>query len=86
MILLLLETGCKFSEIIGLDAEDIYLDNYLPFIIIRSNKIRKIQNLNKLRTVPLVGSTLLTLKKMKEEKNNFFLMTLQKKKRFQKKG
>ena len=43
MILLLLETGCKFSEIIGLDAEDIYLDNYLPFIIIRSNKIRKIQ-------------------------------------------
>ena len=47
MILLLLETGCKFSEIIVLDTEDIYLDNYLPFIIIRSNKIRKIQNLNK---------------------------------------
>ena len=86
MILLLLETGCKFSEIIGLDAEDIYLDNYLPFIIIRSNKIRKIQNLNKLRTVPLVGSTLLTLKKNeRRKKNNFFLMTLQKRKGFRKK-
>ena len=66
LILFLIDTGCSFAEILGLDIDDIYLDSYLPFIIIRSNNLRKIRNLNRLRTVPLVGLSLWAIKKMCE--------------------
>ena len=55
LILFLIDTGCSFAEILGLDIDDIYLDSYLPFIIIRSNNLRKIRNLNRLRTVSISG-------------------------------
>ena len=67
LILILMDTGCTFTEIVGLDVDDIYLDSYLPFIIIRSNNQRKIKNLNKLRTVPLVGLSLLAFQKINND-------------------
>ena len=59
-----------FEEIVGIDSDDIYLDSYLPFIIIRSNKRRVIRNVNKLRTVPLLGNSLWSIQKINENKVN----------------
>ena len=42
----------------------------MPFIIIRSNKRRIIKNVNKLRTVPLLGNTLWSMQKINENKLN----------------
>ena len=67
LILILMDTGCTFTEIVGLGVDDIYLDSYLPFIIIRSNNQRKIKNLNKLRTVPLIGLSLLAFQKINND-------------------
>ena len=67
LILILMDTGCTFAEIAGLGVDDIYLDSYLPFIIIRSNNQRKIKNLNKLRTVPLIGLSLLAFQKINND-------------------
>jgi integrase len=81
ILLLLMDTGCTISEIIGLSEDDIYLDSYLPFIIIRTNHFRKIKNVNKLRTIPLVGSSLWAINKINRHfnKNNFFKMSKLKK-------
>ena len=81
ILLLLMDTGCTISEIIGLSEDDIYLDSYLPFIIIRTNHFRKIKNVNKLRTIPLVGSSLWAINKINRhfKKNNFFKMSKLKK-------
>ena len=87
LILLLIDSGCTFEEIVGIDSDDIYLDSYLPFIIIRSNKRRVIRNVNKLRTVPLLGNSLWSIQKINENKLNkkkFF--TLSKKDRDNLKG
>ncbi len=74
VILLLMDTGCTIKEVVGITADDIYLDSYLPFVIIRSNRFRKIHNVNKLRTVPLVGLALWALEKIKSNAkyNDFF--------------
>lgn len=81
ILLLLMDTGCTISEIIGLSEDDIYLDSYLPFIIIRTNHFRKIKNVNKLRTIPLVGSSLWAINKINRhfKKHNFFKMSKLKK-------
>ena len=72
-----MDTGCTISEIIGLSEDDIYLDSYLPFIIIRTNHFRKIKNVNKLRTIPLVGSSLWAINKINRHfKNIIFLKCL----------
>ena len=81
LILLLIDSGCAFEEIVGIDSEDIYMDSYLPFIIIRSNKRRLIKNVSKLRTVPLLGNTLWSMQKINENKLKKKFLTLSKKDR-----
>ena len=44
------------------------MDSYLPFIIIRSNKRRVIKNVNKVRTVPLLGNSLWSIQKINDNK------------------
>ena len=68
LILLLIDSGCTFEEIAGINAEDIYMDSYLPFVIIRSNKRRIIRNISKLRTVPLLGNSLWSMQKITKNK------------------
>ena len=55
---IMFETGCSYSEIIGLESEDVDLNKYNPYIVIRSNSVRQINNIYKRRTVPLVGISL----------------------------
>ena len=58
ILAVIVNTGCSFREIIGLSITDIYIDHYQSFITIRSNRLRQIKNLYKIRTVPLVGLSL----------------------------
>ena len=55
IIAMLFNTGCSFKELIGLESNDVNLDKINPFIIIRSNFNRTITNINKIRTIPLIG-------------------------------
>ncbi len=63
---LIIDTGCSFSEIVGLKTEDINLDKYNPYIVIRSNSLRQIKNLYKKRIIPLVGTSFKVAKKIKK--------------------
>ena len=50
---LLGETGCRLAEIVGLELQDIDMENEL--IHIRPNSIRRLKTRNSERTLPLVG-------------------------------
>ena len=50
---LLGETGCRLAEIVGLELQDIDMENEL--IHIRPNLIRRLKTRNSERTLPLVG-------------------------------
>ena len=64
------ETGCSYSEIIGLESEDVDLNKYNPYFVIRSNSIRQIKNLYKKRTIPLVGISLNKIQKIYKINNS----------------
>ena len=55
LLSVMLYTGCNLYELMGLDLNDIYIDNFQSFIIIRNNSIRPIKSVYKIRTIPLVG-------------------------------
>ena len=50
---LLGETGCRLAEIVGLELQDIDMENEL--VHIRPNSIRRLKTPNSKRTLPLVG-------------------------------
>ena len=59
------ETGARESEIIGLDElADIFLDEEVPFIWIRSNRFRSLKTPGSDRKIPLVGVGLLAAKEI----------------------
>ncbi len=66
---IMLDTGCSYSEIIGLESEDVDLNKYNPYIIIRSNSIRQINNIYKRRVIPLVGISLNKIEKIYQFSN-----------------
>ena len=70
---LIYNTGCSFSEVIGLKNEDISLGKYNPYLVIRSNEIRNINNIYKRRVIPLVGLSLKSMKKINILESNSFL-------------
>ena len=55
---LMTNTGCRLSEIIGLKKEDIYLNDYQNYIVIRSNSKRKIKSIFRKRVMPLTKISL----------------------------
>lgn len=57
---LLGETGCRLAEIVGLELQDIDMQNEL--IHIRPNAIRRLKTRNSKRTLPLVGYAKLAMK------------------------
>ena len=70
---IMFETGCSYSEIIGLESEDVNLNKYNPYIVIRSNSIRQIKNVYKRRIIPLVGISLKKIQKIYKINNTGFL-------------
>ena len=61
---IMIETGCSYSEIIGLESEDVDLNKYNPYVIIRSNSLRQVKNIYKRRIIPLVGISLDKIRKI----------------------
>tara|TARA_B100000963_G_scaffold117161_1_gene102048 strand:- start:173 stop:1438 length:1266 start_codon:yes stop_codon:yes gene_type:complete len=70
---IMLETGCSYSEIVGLESEDVDLNKYNPYIVIRSNSIRQVKNIYRRRTIPLVGISLSKIQKIYQINNKGFL-------------
>ena len=72
MIGLMINTGLSVSEIVGLNDDEINLNQFNPYIIIRSNKIRMIKNIYKRRVIPLVGCSFDSVKKLNIISNEEF--------------
>ena len=68
---LLGETGCRLAEIVGLELEDIDMQNEL--VHIRPNSIRRLKTPNSERTLPLVGSAKLAMELALEQADERYL-------------
>jgi integrase len=68
---LLGETGCRLAEIVGLELQDIDMENEL--IHIRPNSIRRLKTRNSERTLPLVGYAKVAMKLALEQADDMYL-------------
>jgi len=68
---LLGETGCRLAEIVGLELQDIDMQNDL--IHIRPNSIRRLKTRNSNRTLPLVGYAKVAMKLALKEADEQYL-------------
>ncbi len=55
---MMMDTGARESELIGLDEADFFLDDPVPHIWIRKNAIRSLKTKDSDRKIPLVGMSL----------------------------
>jgi len=55
---LLLDTGARIAEVVGLWCEDVVLDHETPHIVIHENAQRRLKTKASVRKVPLVGAAL----------------------------
>ena len=58
LIALISDTGLRLAEAVGLQKEDIFIDEHISFINIRKNKIRSLKTTSSTRIIPLVGVSL----------------------------
>lgn len=56
--LMMIQTGCRTKEAMGLLVRDLKLNTNVPHFQLRINKIRPLKNLNSVRDVPIVGDLL----------------------------
>ena len=68
---LLGETGCRLAEIVGLELQDIDMENEL--VHIRPNSIRRLKTPNSKRTLPLVGYAKIALEQALKESDEKYL-------------
>lgn len=59
----MIETGCRPSELANLDEANIILDNDIPHIRIRAGESRQLKSVASVRDIPLVGVSLEAMKK-----------------------
>ena len=60
----ILNTGISVNELIGINRNEINLNQFNPYILIRSNDLRKINNIYKKRIIPLVGVSFESMDKL----------------------
>lgn len=70
---MLLDTGARLSDIIGLKVADVQLDAEIPHIIIHKNLFRRLKTKASMRKVPLVGSALLCAKRAVASASTLYL-------------
>ena len=61
---MLINTGARPSELLGLELADIHLAASVPFIHIQSNKTHALKTVHSERQIPLVGVSLDAAKKL----------------------
>lgn len=64
LIYMMTETGARESELIGLLPEDYFLNEEVPHVWIRKNKLRGLKTKTSERKIPLVGTALMAAKKI----------------------
>lgn len=64
LFIMLIETGARPKEIIGLLPEDYCLDDEVPHVWIRKNRIRNLKRDSTARRIPLVGVSLTAAKQI----------------------
>jgi integrase len=71
LVAMLLDTGARLAEIVGLQAADLRLDAQVPHILIREDlaKGRTLKNAYSARRVPLVGEALWAAGRLREGMN-----------------
>ncbi|WP_404420012.1 tyrosine-type recombinase/integrase [Marinospirillum sp.] len=72
---LLLDTGARIAEIVGLRLDDVALDAETPHIIIKENPLRRLKTKASKRKVPLVGHALIAARRAKEKAEGPYLFT-----------
>ena len=65
--LMLVNTGCRISEVVGLLVDDVYLEEEIPFIQIQAHAHRTLKTKTSSRTIPLTGITLAAATILKSE-------------------
>jgi len=68
IVLVLIETGCRPSEIANLEPQDIHLDVDVPYISICAKENRELKTKSSKREIPLVG---VALSAMRQAPNGF---------------
>ena len=58
MTLMLVNTGCRIAEVVGLLLDDVHLDEDIPHIKIQPHPHRSLKTKTSLRTIPLTGVSL----------------------------
>lgn len=71
---LLMDTGMRISEAVGLQSEDIVLDAEVPHIKLYRNTMRRLKTKNSKRLIPLVGASLLAAHRLKEGCKTTYLL------------
>jgi integrase len=64
LVLMMIETGARESELIGLTPDDYFLDAEIPHIWIRKNKLRTLKTKSSDRKIPLVGISLVAAREV----------------------
>jgi integrase len=64
LIYMMVETGARESELIGLMPEDYFLNEKIPYIWIRKNQLRSLKTRTSDRQIPLVGVSLMAAKRI----------------------
>ena len=62
IVQVLIETGCRPSEIANLEPQDIHLDEDVPYISICAKENRELKTKSSKREIPLVGVALLAMR------------------------
>lgn len=70
---LLLDTGARISEVVGMQREDLVLSAETPHIVIRENPKRRLKTKASRRKVPLVGRALLAAQRAIESASDQYL-------------
>jgi integrase len=69
LVLFLLYTGCRISDVSGLQVRDINLTENIPTIYLRDNEIRRLDKNGLRSNIPLVGPLLEELRKYQPPEN-----------------
>jgi len=67
MMLVLVNTGCRVSEVAGLLLKDVFLDEEIPYIKIQVHSHRRLKNKTSKRTIPLTGISLVAVRLLKSQ-------------------
>ncbi|SHN91538.1 hypothetical protein BHECKSOX_1879 [Bathymodiolus heckerae thiotrophic gill symbiont] len=62
LVKIMLDTGMRVSEVVGLASNDVFLDVDTPYIVLHKSTFRRLKTKSSERVIPLVGSALEAIK------------------------